>query len=242
MTRGRRLKLAAGTAILVAAAVIVIGTQPALAFAVLETLTPNVVWRVATHRPLVALTFDDGPHPVHTPRVLDILRRADARATFFLIGERAEAHPALVARIRAEGHEVGNHYMTKAHTYRHPDEEFLAGLDRTERAAGIAGPRKLFRPPGGITSPRHLRLARERGYTCVLGSAYPYDGARQPPTAYIEWLVEKNLAPGAIVILHDGIADPARSIAALPRILAAGRERGLQFVGVGTLMAAGGAR
>jgi peptidoglycan/xylan/chitin deacetylase (PgdA/CDA1 family) len=214
----------------------VVGTQPAWAFAVLERLTPNVVWRVATDRPLVALTFDDGPHPVHTPHVLDILRRSGAQATFFLIGARAEAHPALVARIKAEGHEVGNHYLTKEHTYRHADDEFLRRLERTERAAGIAGHPKLFRPPGGVTSSRHLRLARERGYTCVLGSAYPYDGSRQPPTAYIEWLVEKNLAPGAIVILHDGIADPARSIAALPRILAAGRERGLRFVPVGTLM------
>ena len=240
--RRRRSKLIAVTAILLAAGVLVIGTQPAVAFAVLERLMPNVVWRVETAQPLVALTFDDGPDPVHTPQVLDILRRSGATATFFLIGERAEAHPALVARIKAEGHEVGNHYMTKRHTYRHADEVFLSLLERTERAAGIAGPRKLFRPPGGITSPRHLRLARERGYTCVLGSAYPYDGARQPPAGYIEWLVEKNLAPGAIVILHDGIADPSAGIAALPRILAAGGERGLRFVPVGTLLAAGDAR
>lgn len=74
----------------------------------------------------------------------------------------------------------------------------------------------------------------------MLGSAYPYDGARQPPAGYIEWLVEKNLAPGAIVILHDGIEDPSRSLAALPRILAEGNARGLRFVSVGALMRAGG--
>ena len=229
----------------------VIGTQPAAAFGLLERIAPNVVWRVETDQPLVALSFDDGPDPVHTPQVLDILRRSGARATFFLIGERAEAHPALVLRIKAEGHEVGNHYMTKTHTYRHSDADFIAYLERTERAAGITGrteraagitgPPKLFRPPGGVTRPRHLRLARERGYTCVLGSAYPYDGGR-PPAGYIEWLVAKNLAPGAIVILHDGIADPSRSIAALPGILAAGRARGLRFVSVGTLMGSAAGR
>lgn len=116
-----------------AGVLLIAGVQPAAAFAVLERLAPNIVWRVRTDQPLVALSFDDGPHPVHTPRVLDILRRSGATATFFLIGERAEAHPDLVAGIKAAGHEVGNHYMTKTHTYRHSDPDFVAYLERTER-------------------------------------------------------------------------------------------------------------
>ena len=185
----------------------------------------------------MALSFDDGPHPAHTPRVLEILKQSGATATFFLIGERAAAHPGLVRQIKAAGHEVGNHHFTRTSTLRQSEAEFLGNLDRTERAAGIAAPPKLFRPPGGVAWPRQLRLARERGYSCVVGSAYPYDGAH-PPVWYIQWLIEKNLEPGAIVILHDGIADPSRSIAALPRILATGRERGLRFVSIGTLMGA----
>jgi peptidoglycan-N-acetylglucosamine deacetylase len=239
--RSKRALLASTAAI--AGGVLAAGTQPVAAFGLLERLTPNVIWRVQTDRSLVALSFDDGPDPTHTPEVLEILRQADARATFFLIGERAAARPDLVLRIKTAGHEVGNHYFTKTHTYRHSDAEFLDYLDRTERTAGISGSPKLFRPPGGVTRPRHLRLARERGYSCVLGSAYPYDGAH-PPVGYIRWLIEKNLAPGAIVILHDGIADPSRGIAALPRILATGRQRGLRFVSVGTLMdaATGGSK
>ena len=88
--------------------------------------------------------------------------------------------------------------------------------------------------------PWQLKRARQLGYTCVLGSAYPHDPAH-PPVGYIRWLVKKNLVPGAIVILHDGIADPSRGIEALPDILIAGRERGLQFVTVGVLMARGSA-
>lgn len=232
----KRALLASAAA--VAFGVLAVGTQPVAAFGLLERLTPNLVWRVETDRPLVALSFDDGPHPAHTPQVLEILKRSGSTATFFLIGERAAAHPDLVRTIKAGGHEVGNHYFTRTHTFRHSDAEFLGYLDRTERAAQIAGSPKLFRPPGGVAWPRQLRLARERGYSCVLGSAYPYDGGH-PPVWYIRWLVEKNLAPGAIVILHDGIPDPRRSIAALPHILAAGRERGLRFVSIGALMHAG---
>lgn len=218
------------------AAQLVYWTEPHFAFAVLERLTPRLVYRVETRRPLVALSFDDGPDVRFTPQVLDILDRYGAKATFFLIGERALRHPELVARIKRAGHEVGNHYFRDTSALGDSDAEFLAHLDATERAVGIAGTPKLFRPPGGVAWPGQLELAQSRGYVCVLGSAYPHDPAH-PPVGYIRWLTIKNLAPGAIVILHDGIRDPTRGIAALPDILAAGRTRGLQFVSIGTLLA-----
>ena len=210
-------------------------TEPAAAFAVLERLTPNLVWRVKTKTPLVALSFDDGPDPEYTPKVLAILAQYGAHATFFVIGERAMRSPELVDRIRAEGHEIGNHYFMNGTTLSHSAADFAGYLDRTERAARITGPRKLFRPPGGVAWPRQLLLAREHGYTSVVGSAYPHDPAH-PPVWYIQWLVKKNLAPGAIVILHDGIADPRNTIEALPGILATGHLMGLQFVSIGVLM------
>jgi peptidoglycan-N-acetylglucosamine deacetylase len=237
--RWRPAKRASWFALLaVAAGQVVSWTEPGPAFAVLERLTPNLVWRVETERPLVALSFDDGPSPAYTPQVLAILDRYGATATFFLIGERAARHPELVERIKAAGHEVGNHYYMNGATLRHSDGDFLGYLERTERAAGISGPPKLFRPPGGVAWPGQLRLARERGYVCVLGSAYPHDPVH-PPVWYMEWLIRKNLAPGAIVILHDGIPDPTRGIEALPAVLADGRRRGFQFVSIGKLMDAG---
>jgi len=87
------------------------------------------------------------------------------------------------------------------------------------------------------SSHTQIKLARERGYTCVLGCAYPHD-PMHPPVWYIRWLVEKNLVPGAIVILHDGISDAKRSLQALPHILAAGQKKGLRFVSIGELMKA----
>jgi peptidoglycan-N-acetylglucosamine deacetylase len=214
---------------------LVFWTEPMAAFGVAERLAPNVLWRVATDKPFVALSFDDGPDPKYTPQVLAILKRHGAHATFFLIGERARSHPELVQRIKGAGHEVGNHYIKDASTLTHGDSTFLSHLDRTEQAIGISGERKLFRPPGGVAWPGQLRLARTRGYTSVLGSAYPHDPVR-PPVWYIRWLVAKNLRPGAIIILHDGIRDPTRSIEALPQILAAGKGQGLQFVPIGRLI------
>jgi hypothetical protein len=168
------------------------------------------------------------------------------------------------------GCQPANHYFKNGATLGHSDEEFLGNLEKTERAIGAEeklaegsetepigrfiplNPRmgqslafpgeklELFRPPGGVAWPRQIRLAREHGYTCVLGCAYPHD-PMHPPVWYIRWLIEKNLVPGTIVILHDGIANPKRSIAALPHILAAGSKKGLRLVAVGELMRRSGA-
>lgn len=230
-----RRSVALSSGALLACALLVYWTEPPAAFSVLERLTPRLVYRIKTDLPLVALSFDDGPHPTFTPQVLDILERHQAKATFFLIGERALRHPDLVARIKGAGHEVGNHYFVNGTVLGHSEADFLGNLDRTERAIGLAGPPKLFRPPGGVAWSRQLQLAQERGYACVLGSAYPHDPLH-PPVAYIRWLIVKNLAPGVIVILHDGIPDPTRSVAALPGILEAGGKKGLRFVSIGSLM------
>jgi peptidoglycan-N-acetylglucosamine deacetylase len=209
--------------------------QPLVAYDVLARVFPRFVWRVPTTAPLVALTFDDGPAPDHTPRVLEILARHGAHATFFLIGSRVEQHPDTVALIRAGGHEVGNHSYTLRSALRQTDEEFARDLERTGGLLALSGPFKAFRPPGGRIRSAQLDGVLREGYTPVLGSAYPFDG-QHPPAAYIRWLVSKNLAPGTVVILHDGIADPSRSIAALPGILEAGRRKGVRFVSVGTLL------
>jgi peptidoglycan/xylan/chitin deacetylase (PgdA/CDA1 family) len=222
--------------ILLAVALFLFWLEPLTILPLLERLTPNLTYRVRTSRPLAALSFDDGPHPIFTPQVLDILQRHNAQATFFLIGERALRHPELVARIKAAGHEVGNHYFTDGSLLHHSDADFINLLEQTERAIGTAPAPKLFRPPGGVARSRQLRLAQAKGYECVLGSAYPHD-PMHPPVWYIRWLVEKNLAPGTIVILHDGIANPRRTIRALPQILAAAHRKGLHVVSISTLKA-----
>ena len=222
-------------ATLLAAGLLVFWMEPLCVLSVIERFTPNIIYRVRTDRPVVALSFDDGPHPTFTLEVLEILHRHDAKATFFLIGERALRHPKVVSQIKAAGHEVGNHYFTNGSTLGHSDADFADYLEQTEKAIGMVGGPKLFRPPGGVAWPKQFRHARARGYQCVLGCAYPHD-PMHPPVRYITWLIEKNLVPGAIVILHDGISDPTRCIQALPHILSVGRKRGLRFVSIGVLL------
>jgi len=226
--------------VVIAIWLLVFWIQPLAVVSVFERITPNIIYRLPVELPLVALSFDDGPHPTYTPKVLDILQRHDAKATFFLIGERALRCPELVARIKSDGHEIGNHYYRDGSTFIHSEAEFLRYLKQTEAAIGPMQEPKLFRAPGGVAWPRQLRLARAEGYTTVLGSAYPND-PMNPPAWYIRWLIEKNLAPGTIVILHDGISNATHSIQALPHILQAGRKRGIRFVSVGELLKAASA-
>ena len=96
----------------VALALFIFWAEPLFALGALERLTPQLLYRVRTDHKLVALSFDDGPVPIFTPQVLDILETYHAKATFFLIGERAARNPELVLRIKSAGHEVGNHYSS----------------------------------------------------------------------------------------------------------------------------------
>jgi peptidoglycan/xylan/chitin deacetylase (PgdA/CDA1 family) len=198
---------------------------------------PRILWRVDTTQQLVALSFDDGPAPDHTPQVLASLARHHAHATFFLIGDRAARHPDFVARLRAAGHEIGNHAYTLSAVTRGTDQQFVDNLLRTEAVLSLHGSPKLFRPPGGRIRASQIDLTEQHGYRCVLGSAYPYDPSG-PPSTYIEWLVTKNLAPGVIVILHDGVADTSSMLGALDAILANGERRGFRFVSIGELLTA----
>lgn len=236
MTRGRKWRLGL---VAVAAALVVVGAvalvQPRWAFGLAARAVPGILFRVDTSEPLVALTFDDGPAPGHTSVVLDLLARHEARATFFMIGERAEAHPALVEAVRERGHEIGNHAFTDRRTFGLSEDDLLADLRRSDEALRLEGPERLYRPPSGLITPSQLEAVQRHGYRCVLGSAYPFDPAH-PPSAYIRWLAVKNLEPGVIVVLHDGIADPSRMLAVLDDILAAGREKGLRFVTVSELL------
>jgi peptidoglycan/xylan/chitin deacetylase (PgdA/CDA1 family) len=210
--------------------------QPQLLLPLLERLQPGVIWRGPRPGKAVALSFDDGPDRRDTPAVLALLERHGARATFFLIGERARAHPELVQAIRSAGHELGNHYDSDRFLLGEDPRTFLAKLEATEAALGDGSGPLLFRPPRALIWPWQLRLLQRRGYRSVLGSAYPHDGEARPPLIYIRWLLEKNLVPGAILILHEGSRGSSRSLAALDQVLATARRRGLAVRPVGDLL------
>ncbi|MDI1447450.1 polysaccharide deacetylase family protein [Polyangium sp. 6x1] len=195
--------------------------------------------------PAVALTFDDGPDPAHTPAILDLLAARGARATFFLLGSAVERWPELARRVAAE-QEIGCHSyaharatVTSLDAFREDTER---ALDLFERTLG-ARPRHYRFPWGhpGRVAPRDVE--RLYGMTCVHWSG-AFDVASDAPT--IVRRTEASLEPGAILLFHDGCAPgsvyPASrepTVRALPRILDAIEAQGLRAVTVGELLSAG---
>lgn len=184
----------------------------------------------------VALTFDDGPHPRTTRRVLDLLAGTAHRATFFVLGEKARRYPEVLREISAAGHGIALHGDThdRLHSFRTPsrvEREILAVQSAVESAVGVRP--RWFRPPVGHTSPATMRGLRRAGVRLVGWSARGYDGLKHRQPEQVFRSVERTLEDGAIVLLHDAAEhddfEPA-SIAALPRILQSLDERKLTSV------------
>jgi peptidoglycan/xylan/chitin deacetylase (PgdA/CDA1 family) len=182
----------------------------------------------------IALTFDDGPSPSDTPRILAVLRRLHVRATFFLIGYLVERYPQVVALERREGMAIGNH------SYNHPEvppfAELPGQLIKDEIALGAQSLARLgiraqlFRPPGGSFSPAVIRTARALGERVVLWSVDPTDWSPGVTPRQIARRVLGAVRPGSIVILHDGGGDRSATVGALPAIVKGIRQRGLRLV------------
>jgi hypothetical protein len=155
------------------------------------------------------LTFDDGPDPEWTPRVLEALERAGAGATFFLMGPKAQAHPELVERIRAQGHTVGLHCDEHIRHTERDGDWVAADADRAlERLAGLGVHPRLWRTPYGVEAPFTRSLAAERGLRIVGWDADTEDWTGHPPGAMLERVAEA-LHDGGVVLAHDGIGPGA---------------------------------
>jgi peptidoglycan/xylan/chitin deacetylase (PgdA/CDA1 family) len=200
----------------------------------------------------LALTFDDGPNPAITPKLLDLLDRHNAHATFFLIGKFVRECPALVKETIARGHAVGNHTETHPNLFRLTRREIRIELRLCHDAIShiLGSPPKWFRPPFGMRNPWVIPAARELGYRTVMWTLLPGDWREQPA----EWLIQRmqpiadhaqrNLSnaansatkgTGDILCLHDGAhrklnGDRSRTLAALEHWLPRWRDLGLEFV------------
>jgi peptidoglycan/xylan/chitin deacetylase (PgdA/CDA1 family) len=181
----------------------------------------------------VALTFDDGPDPVHTPRVLDILDAHKALATFFMIGRKMEAYPEVVREVRARGHAVGAHGYSHDRLYALRSPPWLRrDADREESVwtSVLDTTPVLFRPPIGLMNPRIARLADERDRLVVAWTVRPRDGLARTTADQVVARVVPKLRKGAIVLLHDAAEDGGRAptaVEALPAILDAAARLGL---------------
>lgn len=196
---------------------------------------PSVVRRMHTARPVIAMSFDDGPHPGLTPQLLDILAARGVRATFYVIGWRVLREPALMRRIVAEGHEIGNHTWSHPSLAGQSDAAVLGQVDRTTQAIHqtVGRPPVTMRPPYGNFTPRQSSmLMQARGMPTVLWSVDPEDW-RRPGSHVVADRILRHSHPGAVVLAHDIIGPTVR---AMPATLDALIARGYRFVTLSELI------
>lgn len=178
-----------------------------LARPLLRGLAPTAC--VHTADAVAALTYDDGPHPDHTPGLLDLLADRGLHATFFVLADAAEAHPDLVRRLVAEGHELALHGPDHGRLNRLQDAEAVRVVaDARRRVEAVAGvPVTLFRPPYGAHRPRSLRGWTRSGLDVVIWSGWAEDWV-DAPVADVAARARAALHPGGVLLLHDTRADP----------------------------------
>ena len=208
-------------------------------FAPCRAYRGGAVCRVGCCGKKIALTFDDGPHPVYTREILDILSEYGVRATFFIVGKNAEEYPDLIIDEIADGHELGSHTYSHKYINRLSDEEITDELSENEEViSAICDYRfKNIRPPGGIYSDYLEKAAQEFSYNVVLWSVDTRDWTRPDPERIVR-AVESNVKDGDIILMHDYVAGGASSTpAALRRIIPDLLERGFEFVTVSELLA-----
>jgi len=192
--------------------------------------------RVLVSGNYVAMTFDDGPHPQNTPRLLDILRARNVKATFYVIGRSVDLYPQVVRRTVAEGHEIGNHSHTHRLLSKLGDSELRSEMircrDAVARAAGVR--MRTMRPPyGGLLQRQRELVMSEFGYPTILWAVDPLDWRRPGPSVVTSRIVGST-TPGAIILAHDL---HSQTVDAMPATIDGLLRRGFKFVTVSRLLA-----
>ena len=187
---------------------------------------PGTYYKANTQEKVIALTFDDGPDPIDTPEVLNILKTKNVRATFFVLGQAAQANPYLLKRLVMEGHEIGNHSFS--HDYQ--QRRLVQEIKKTDQEVFVStGTHTYFyRPPGGFLSKTQLETVKKNGHIVALWSVDSKDW-RNPGVKQIVDNVIKNVFPGAIILLHDGGYQRTQTVKALGPIIDALQDRGYRL-------------
>jgi peptidoglycan/xylan/chitin deacetylase (PgdA/CDA1 family) len=194
--------------------------------------------KLKSNEKVIALTFDDGPGPKNTAQVLEILKKNNIKATFFMVGQMVKYFPQIAKQVAADGHVIGNH--TWHHWYFQMDGATAASeIDRTADIIYKTTGEKttLFRPPGGFLNNGLAQYAKNKKYAVMMWSEESGDAERRSPQ--VPMLVKnvlKYAKPGAIVLLHDGGGNRSKSVKALPEMIAGLKAQGYRFVTIPQLL------
>lgn len=186
----------------------------------------------------IALTFDDGPHPYYTDRILGILDKYGIKATFFFVGQNIENYPEQAKHVREGGHEVGNHTYTHHRVRAMNETELAAELEKCDDLIYELGEygTRLFRPPEGAFDEAAENIARKMDYSVILWSVDTKDWAHQSPSDIVKNVLG-NVRGGDIILMHDYIGFDSPTPEALEAMLPKLLEMGYEFVTVSELMA-----
>jgi len=213
-----------------------VATTPHKAKATPTPTEPSITFNsVHVDGPYIALTFDDGPHPTLTPKLLDLLAARHLKATFFVVGQNAAEHPDILKRAVREGHEIGNHSWSHPNLGKMSDEAVRRELQKTDDAitAAIGKRPTLMRPPyGSITARQKKWIHEEFGYRIITWDVDPLDWKRPGPSVVTARIL-KETHPGSIVLSHD-IHSP--TIEAMPATFDQLIKKGFKSVTVSELI------
>ncbi|MFM1650699.1 polysaccharide deacetylase family protein [Brevibacillus sp. B_LB10_24] len=200
---------------------------------------PHTIFHVNTNQKLIALTFDDGPHPVYTMRLLKILDKYNAKGTFFVVGQRAKWYPKVIRKIHRKGHELGNHTYTHPPMRRVSARRLKQEIQQTDHIIhALTGTYPVFfRPPGGELTHTVLReSARQKHPIAIWSYAQDTQDWKNPGVSKIVTRVTGSAKPGNIVLFHDSGIDRTQTLQAVDRTLAILSKRGYKFVTLSELM------
>ncbi|WP_202976472.1 polysaccharide deacetylase family protein [Anaerophilus nitritogenes] len=199
----------------------------------------EIINKGSEDKKMIALTFDDGPHPRFTPKILDLLKEYDAKATFFVIGKHVEAYPEVLKIVAKEGHEIGNHTFSHIDTKQTSSIKVEEELKKTQEiifnTTGIKS--KVFRPPFGFYNSQIIDIAHK--YDCKIVLWSPHQDAKDwnyPGVDNIVHQVLSKVQNGDIILLHDYVEKDCQSIEALKTILPELKSRGYKFVTISELI------
>jgi len=197
---------------------------------------PATYTQANVDQPYIAMTFDDGPSAENTPRLLEMLKQRNIKATFFLIGQNVASNPDLVRRILAEGHEIGNHSWTHPQLSKLSDQRVSFEITKTQDAIKDASgfTPTLLRPPYGAITPRQREwIENQFGLSVILWSVDPFDWKR-PGASVITQRILTQARPGAIILSHD---IHKQTVDAMPATLDGLIRKGFKFLTVSQLIA-----
>jgi peptidoglycan-N-acetylglucosamine deacetylase len=192
---------------------------------IVQTFYGSMVWEISEINKNIYLTFDDGPDPLVTPVVMDLLNRHQAKATFFCSGRKAERHPEIITELRAEGHCIGNHSFDHLNGWKTPLETYVKDIEK----AAVLLKTNLFRPPYGKITRKQIAFLHPE-YKIIMWTVMPGDFDPTVSHEKVATRAIKYTKKGTIAVFHDDARFRDKMLYALPMYLQYFSEKGFRFV------------